>query len=507
MDFVDVTGTNGTLSRSVLVAFIVQDFAVSASVSSVEVNAGLSGSSVVTVVFLNGFAGTISLVESNSSSPLSPGGGLTASLNVSSVTSSGGRSTLTLKTNAASFSGQNNNVGDYNVTVIGTSGPLSHSVTIAVHVGNFVILQRQSQITINETSSGSLPFALQSQNGFTGQVSVAGYACLLLPAKYGTACATLSTTLPTVTVSSNLVSLTPTLTVNITINVAVGGGVLPGLYGVGVNATVGSLFLVSAAQLTVNQPSITIVPSPNSVSVAPGVNATMTVVVTFEYGMSGTVTLSLLNISGASCTLAQSSVTRTTGDSASTSISCAGSFGSYNETIIGSGSAPYGSRISKTGYAVFKVVDFVLTPTPSGGPTLNAGQTGHVRIAISWPGSANGTVNLTVSGPNSLNASLSSTTLSGPGFVTLTVESSIAGIYQVVVNATTGPVVNGAMRVESFHSATLTVTVLSSSSNGDIFGLSPPVFYSAFGIILLAIISSAVYLRKRQKALKRRRRR
>jgi uncharacterized membrane protein len=83
----------------------------------VTTNVGASGSSVVTVAALNGFSDTMTLT-------LSPVSGLTASLSRTTIPGSG-LSTLTVSAAVP---------GDYTVTVKGTSGSISHSVTISVKV-------------------------------------------------------------------------------------------------------------------------------------------------------------------------------------------------------------------------------------------------------------------------------------------------------------------------------------------------------------------------------------
>src|SRR4029077_13512944 len=66
-----VTGSSGTLLHSTMVLYRVQDLSVSASVTSITVNAGVAGTSIITVSSLNGFAGTVALAVTTNSTSLS----------------------------------------------------------------------------------------------------------------------------------------------------------------------------------------------------------------------------------------------------------------------------------------------------------------------------------------------------------------------------------------------------------------------------------------------------
>ena len=490
-----VTGTNANVSptpASATVIYQVQDFSVTAGPAGLAVNAGLTETSTITIGPTNGFTGTVDLSVSISKA------GLTGSLSTNSVPGGSGSSTLTLVAKT---------LGNYTVTVTASTGSLYHYATINVQVGDFSITQLQSQITINETSSGSVIFTFTSDNGFNGQVGLVGYSCLLNPAIGGTLCVSTTTgSLPTVNPSPTLVNLSPGTPVNVQINVVVGNNVYPGLWGVGVNATVGSNNQVHLIQLTVPQPFISIVADPGSVYVGPGVTASMTLTITSEYGLSGTVTFALSPLTGANCSLAQNSLSLSRGGSATTGLTCSGTVGSYNETITGTGTAPYGSPVSKNGYAAFNVVDFTLTSTPSGGIVVNLNQTGHARISITWPGGYDGIVDFTIVPTSGLDASISSSRITGSGFLNVTVISNLGGSYTLVVNATTGPVVNGVMTVAAFHLTRLTVTVLSPSQAGNILGVDPTTFFSIVGILVVAVAASGLLISRRRKSAKKKRR-
>src|SRR2546428_2625320 len=98
------------------------DFSISASPSSLSVQAGSTSNSTVTLTSLNNFAGTITLSATGSPA------GLNLSLTPATVSlSSGGTSTSTLSVSSS-------NPGSYTVTIVGTSGSLSHQTTVTVSI-------------------------------------------------------------------------------------------------------------------------------------------------------------------------------------------------------------------------------------------------------------------------------------------------------------------------------------------------------------------------------------
>src|SRR5205807_5342530 len=69
---VGVTGTSSSLSHSVTVTYVVQDFTIMATPASVTVNAGSAGTSSISVAAVNGFAGVVSLTTNSTSCSISP---------------------------------------------------------------------------------------------------------------------------------------------------------------------------------------------------------------------------------------------------------------------------------------------------------------------------------------------------------------------------------------------------------------------------------------------------
>lgn len=144
---VTVAGASGSLSDSATVTINVNDFTVTASSASISMVQGSSGTSSITVTSVGGFTGTVVFTFRVSS-------GLTANFNPATISMSGS-SALTIgsifPTTAA---------GTYSVNVTGTSGSLSHSVTI--------------RVIVTSAASGVLPPVL-SQSTWNHRFSLSKY--------------------------------------------------------------------------------------------------------------------------------------------------------------------------------------------------------------------------------------------------------------------------------------------------------------------------------------------
>ncbi len=131
---VTVSGTSGTLSHAVAVTIVVSapapppDFSISSSGTSFALGRGSAAFPTITLTSLNGFSGTVNIQVSVTPATTHP---VIASVNPTSVNlASGGTASTPLTINAA----HNTVPGSYTITVTGTSGSLSHSVTISVTV-------------------------------------------------------------------------------------------------------------------------------------------------------------------------------------------------------------------------------------------------------------------------------------------------------------------------------------------------------------------------------------
>jgi hypothetical protein len=131
---VAVSGSNGTISRTVNVAVYVTDFGIEANPSSLSVSVGSSGQSTISLSSINGFAGNVSLTVHVS--PASTTASLSTALPTASLSSSvvslapriTGSVNLTVSTSLLTLP------GTYTVTLTAVGNGVSHTTTITVAV-------------------------------------------------------------------------------------------------------------------------------------------------------------------------------------------------------------------------------------------------------------------------------------------------------------------------------------------------------------------------------------
>ena len=322
---VTVTGTGTSASHSTSVSLSVtvpDDFAISASPSSVSVVQGQSGTSTISTTVTSGNAQTVTL---------SAGGlpaGATASFNPSAVTA-GGSSTLTVST-ATSTPG-----GIYTVTVTGTGYSASHSTSVALTVSV------PDDFSISASPSSVSAVQGQSVTSTIGTTVTGGNAQTV----------TLSATgLPSgATASFNPSSVTAggssTLTISTTTST------LGGTYTVTVTGTGASATHSTSVALTVSVPDdFSMGASPSSVSVVQGSSATSSISTSVTSGNAQTLTLSATGLP-AGATAAFNPSTVTAGGSSTLTIGTVTStpVGSYTVTVTGTGaSATHSTSVALT---------------------------------------------------------------------------------------------------------------------------------------------------------------
>jgi hypothetical protein len=138
------------------------DFSISATPSSQSVIPGNSTNYSVTIAPSNGFSGSVSFSVSGLPS------GASASFTPTSVS---GQGTTTLNVATASSTA----AGSYTLTITGSSGALSHSVTVKLVVnpaGDFSLSATPSSLTIVRGNSGTYTVSIAALQGFTGSVSL-----------------------------------------------------------------------------------------------------------------------------------------------------------------------------------------------------------------------------------------------------------------------------------------------------------------------------------------------
>ena len=452
---VTVVGTAGptaSIGNTTTVTLAFQDFAVTASPTSLSPNVGASGSSTITVSPVSGFAGTVDLAVSTNSTSLS------CSPSPPSITGGSGTSTLSCTGSAP---------GNYLATVTGTSGTLSHSVnvTYAIPTPDFSISASPTTVSTKVGVAGTSTITVSPLYGFTGTVDLV-----------------VTTNSTSLSCSPSPLSITGgsgTSTLSCT-------GSAPGNYLATVTGTSGSLTHSATAKYVIPVPNFTISSSPLTVPVNSAADGTSTIAVASLNGFAATVTLTVTtNSTNLVCTLSSATIS----GSGTSTLSCHGSStGNYLATVLGiSGS------LSHTVAVTYYVQDFTATAGPAS-VTVTAGSSGTSTVTIAGVNGFAGTVTLSLTtNSTSLSCTLSSTSLSGgAGTATLSCSSSTSGNYLATVTSTSGGL---------SHSSTVTFVVQSGSTT--IFGVSPVVFYSIIGVVIAAIVAAlALLLLRRGRAKK-----
>ena len=201
---ITITGINGSLIHSTAVILVVQDFSLSATPSSQTVTPGTGTTYTVSVAALNGFAGSVALSISGFPS------GTTATFNPTSINGAGS-STLTVTTSTSTPG------GTYPLTITGTSGSASHSISVNLIVAapDFTIDATPASLSVTRGSSGNYTVTINAVSGFNGAVnlSVTGLPSRTTATFTPTSITGSGTSTLRITVQSNATRGTSTLTI------------------------------------------------------------------------------------------------------------------------------------------------------------------------------------------------------------------------------------------------------------------------------------------------------
>ena len=365
-------------------------FTISATSPS-GVNVGQSVISTITITALNGFAGIVTLADTV------PSGLTCGSFSPSSVSGSG---TATVSCTAA-------NTGSYTLTIIGTSGSLSHSATTTFSFRDFTV-SASSPAAVSTGSSGTSTITLNPLNGFSGTIAISD----AIPS--GLICGSVT---PTSVTGSG------TATLSCSSN-------SQGVYSVTITATSGSLTHQATAAFSFGTPPNFAVSATSPSAANVGSSAKSTITITLIHGLTGTVTLTISAPSGLNCGAISSTSFAANGTA---TVSCSSSSAStYTLTVTGmSGS------LTHTATATFTFQDFSLSANPSS-LSINTGGQGTSTISLNLLNGFGSIVALSVSSPTGVTGALSTATISGSGTSTLTISPTTVGSYTVVVTGTSG---------------------------------------------------------------------
>jgi len=393
-----VTGTSGSLVHSATATFRFQDFNITASIPT-PVYSGASAVSTISITPLNGFSGTVTLIDTIPS-------GLTCGSIVPGSLAGSGTATVSCTTTVA---------GNYTLTITGTSGSLSHSTTAILRFQDYNISANPVSITVNAGTAAASTVTVTALNGFTGLVNLSANitACTLVPTSLtGSGNSTLSCT------------FAPAGTFHVTVTGASGS-------------------LSHSATITYTVQDFTINGIPASVAVNVGAAGTSTVTITGVNGFAGTVGLTT---NSTSCTVSPTSLT----GSGSATLSCTfASVSTIHVAVTGtSGSLSHSATVTYT------VQDFTVTASPTS-VTVLADSAGTSTVTVTGLNGFAGVVNLAT---NSTSCTLSPTSVTGSGSSNLSCTFDFAGTFHVTVTGTNAALSHNATVTYTVQDFALTVS-------------------------------------------------
>jgi hypothetical protein len=449
-----ITGTSGSLTATTTLTLGVYTptFNISAS-SLVNIGQGTTGSSYVNVNAQYGFTGSVNLSVAGLPA------GVTATFSPNPTTNS---STLTFTVGSTAALGQ------YNVTVTGTSGTLTSSttVTIGVYKPTFTI-GGSSGINIGQGTTATNYFYINQQYGFNGSVnfSVAG-----LPAGV------------TATFSPNPTTYSTTMTLTAASTAALGQ------YNLTITGTSGDQSATSTFTVGVYAPTFTLTGS--GATIGQGTTATSSVYVNSQYGFTGSVNLSIAGLPpGVSGTFTPNP---TTGSSTLTlTATSTAQLGQYTAVITGtSGTQTQNVNVTIGVYAPSFYIN-------SFGVNLGQGTAATSYVYINGQYGFNGNVNLALTGlPSGVTATFSTNPTTYNSNITFTASSTATpGTTTATLTATSGTLVvttpvTITVYAPSFSISTSYLNSLNQGSTGTVYvyvnpqyGFSAPVNLTATGLL------------------------
>jgi hypothetical protein len=395
-----ITGTSGTQTQTAALTLGVYapTFTLS-NFGGITVGQGTSGFGYIDVNPQYGFAGNVNLSVAGLPS------GVTASFNPNPST---GFTTLTVN------AGSTTPVGQYPLTVTGTSGTQTASTTLTLGVSSptFTIYSSGS-VDIGQGTSITTYANVINQNGFTGNVtmSIAG-----LPSGVTASFS------PNPTTNSSTLTLTSSGTAAI------------GQYPLIITGTSGSMTATANLTLGVHAPTFTL-STPYSVTAGQGSTNIINFYAYQEYGFTGNVNLSISGLpSGVTASFSPSSTSFSS--TLTLNVAASAPVGTSTVTVTGTSGS---QTVTSTFQLSINVPSFTISTT-IGNLSLNEGASGTGTIYVYPQYGFTGNVNLAVSGlPSGVTATFSPNPTTGMSTLTLTASNSATpGAATVTITGTSG---------------------------------------------------------------------
>jgi hypothetical protein len=447
-----ITGTSGALTATTNLAVTINapGFTLFASPPSLGIGQGSSGTSYIFVNSLNGFTGNVNLAVT---SPLPSG--VTASWGTNPTS---GTSLLTLTVSSSAI------VGQYPLTISGTSGNLTATTTLALGIYAPTFTLSATSLNIGQGSSGGSYVYVSPEYGFTGSVnlSVSG-----LPSGV------------TASLAPNPTSGNSTLTLTASSSASIG------VHTVTVTGTSGNLTEITTLSLGVYAPTFAV--SASGVTIGQGTSTTSYVYVSPEYGFAGSVNLS---VSGLPSGVTASFVPNPTTESSTLTLTASSSAIVGQSTVMVTGTSGTLSTTTTFPLAVYAPT-FTLGASSV---TLGQGSSGTSYIYETPEYGFAGSVNLSLSGlPTGVTASFVPNPTTGSSTLTLTASNSAAiGQYTVTLTGTSGSLTKSTtfslgVYVPTFTLSGSGVNMGQGSSSTNYIWVSPQ--YGFTGSVTLAVTS------------------
>jgi cellulase/cellobiase CelA1 len=410
-----VTGTGGSTSETASLSLTVisaPNFTISASPTSISLPPGTNPTDTITVAFVGGLTGSVSVSATGLPS------GMSANFAPSSVNAPGG-------TIVANFNAQTSTpAGIYNVSIVGTNGTITHSTPITITVpgsgGSFTLSRSAASLTVTQGSSVTDTITVADVSPFTGSVMLAASG---LPSGVTAAFGTNPTT------GSSVLTLTASSTAT------------TGAFTVTITGTSGTLTATTTITLAVNAQGIgsfTLSRSAATLAVTRGSSATDTVTVTDVSPFAGSVTLAATGLPtgvtaafGTNPTTGSSVLTLTASSTATT--------GAATVTITGtSGTLSATTTIALTVNPV-GTGSFTLSRSAAS-LSITQGSGGTDTITVTDVSPFAGSVTLAATGlPTGVTAAFGTNPTTGSSVLTLTASSTATtGATTVTITGTSG---------------------------------------------------------------------